>query len=355
MKKIVLFTPKQLSNIGGGERVLSLISNELSRKYDVTIITPYNDDSYYKLTPSVTVKSLGYSRSDISIIRKFQFFSILLSMRAIVNKLEFDYFIAFASLGVILTSFLSIKNDNRFMCWIHTSYYQPVPYLNKKYFLYILKYFSNVIILNKLDSQLFAPYANKVTVIPNPLSFNAVIKSDLREKRIVSVGRLEKNKGFDCLINICTCVFELHNDWRLDIYGQDDGERENLERLIKEKGMQNNIEIHSAVSDITSIYISSSIFAFTSLFESFGLVLIEANECGLPCVCFNSPSGIKDLVIDGYNGYLIEQFDNRTFEERILQLIESYDLRLFMSQNALNNANNFRIDHIMSKWYNLLK
>ena len=137
MKKIVLFTPKQLSNIGGGERVLSLISNELSRKYDVTIITPYNDDSYYKLTPSVTVKSLGYSRSDISIIRKFQFFSILLSMRAIVNKLEFDYFIAFASLGVILTSFLSIKNDNRFMCWIHTSYYQPVPYLYKKYFLYI--------------------------------------------------------------------------------------------------------------------------------------------------------------------------------------------------------------------------
>ena len=68
MKKIVFFTARDLSNIGGGERMLSFLANRLSLKYDVTILTPYVSDSYFPLEESV--KKVQYAQAELVNYRK---------------------------------------------------------------------------------------------------------------------------------------------------------------------------------------------------------------------------------------------------------------------------------------------
>ena len=356
MKTIVFFTPQSLSNIGGGERILAIIANNLSSYYNVRILTPYISDSYFEYDQNITIINLGLRQEKNKFKRRLGLLRVLYGLNRFLRKKEFDIFVSFSVLGSILTIYSRAKLEGaKYYAWIHTSFFHPFHPLLKRLFLWRIRLFHKLIVLNTLDAQIYAHYHSRVVVLPNPNPVNANQKSNLTQKRILSIGRMDKEKGFDYLINICANLFQKRKDWCLDIYGQDDGEKENLERIIKMKHMQGHINLFSPQKDVDSIYRSASIFAFTSLFESFGLVLIEANSYGLPIVAFNSPSSIKDIVYDGENGYLIEQFDEASFENRLLDLIDSYELRKRLGENGIQNSRKYEISNIINKWFAVLE
>lgn len=220
-----------------------------------------------------------------------------------------------------------------------------------EYKLFYRHRFDQVIVLNSEARRRFS-LREKVTVIPNPLIWEHHRHSNLTTTRVISVGRLDTMKNYAALIRIWAIVKQTHPDWILDIYG-DGPQKAALERLIEQYGMQDLVFLKGISNDIISKMSEASIFAFTSLAESFGMVLIEAMSCGLPVVAFNCPDGPKDIITHGQDGFLIPLNDETKMAKKICLLIECEDLRREMGANAIEKSRQFSMDVIISKYMTL--
>lgn len=208
---------------------------------------------------------------------------------------------------------------------------------------YILKNFNRVITLTKEDIKEWK--LKNISYIYNPLTFFPNNFSACENKKIISIGRLEKQKGFDILIDI----FIQYPEWKLNIYGEG-SEKWNLERKIKQLNLEKNIILRGKTSTIYDELIKSSIYVMSSRYEGFPLVLLEAQSCGLPIVSFNCPYGPSEIINDTEDGFLCEVGEIEKFREKTLELIISEEKRKTMGKRARENVSRFSKDKIMSKW-----
>ena len=213
-----------------------------------------------------------------------------------------------------------------------------------------LKRLDCFVVLSKEDYKNWPELNNKI-VIPNSISYFPDFQSTCENKQAIAVGRYTYQKGFDLLLLAWRIVFEKHPDWRLDIYGS--GEREKYERLGKELGISEVVTCNPAVSDIYERYRESSIFAFSSRYEGFGLVLAEAMSTGVPAVSFACPCGPSDIIHDGIDGFLVENGNIQAMADDICLLIENETLRKRLGKLATKSILRFSQNLIMSQWESL--
>ena len=213
-----------------------------------------------------------------------------------------------------------------------------------------LKRLSRFVVLSEEDYKNWPELNNKV-VIPNSLSYYPEFLSTCENKRVIAVGRYTWQKGFDLLLKAWKIVFEKHPDWHLDIYGS--GEREEYEHLAKELGILEAVTCHPAANDIYDKYRESSIFAFSSRYEGFGLVLAEAMSTGVPAVSFACPCGPSDIIRDKEDGILVEEGNIQQFAESLCYMIEHNDERKNFGLKARISSQKFGQESIMKKWINL--
>jgi glycosyltransferase involved in cell wall biosynthesis len=189
---------------------------------------------------------------------------------------------------------------------------------------------------------------DNIEVIPNPLPFNPSVISTCENKRVITVGRFVYQKGYDYLVDVWKQINNLHPDWHLVIYGTGPDE-ELIKRLILQKEVK-NISIHPPVKDIAAEYSASSIYVLTSRFEGFGMVLIEAMSCGLPCVSFDCPCGPSDIITDGTEGFLIPSYDIKTFVSKLSELMSDNHLRRGMGRQGRQNIDRYKPEQICNQW-----
>ena len=190
--------------------------------------------------------------------------------------------------------------------------------------------------------------AKRVEVIPNFSSMRISQYSTCNKKRVIAVGRLNKEKGFDRLISIWASINAHFSDWQLDIFG--DGLLKDQLTLLINKNNVKNLFLRGATQDISIEYANSSICVITSYFEGFSLVILEAMKHGIPCVAFDCPNGPRNIIEDGRNGFLVEDGNNSLFIERLCSLMENSHLRQQFSEAAKIRANDFSTDIIMGQW-----
>ena len=206
--------------------------------------------------------------------------------------------------------------------------------------------------LTQRDVQLWGNPKN-MTYIYNPLSFRSEKKSTCESHRIIAVGSFTPAKGMDQLIHAFGKVAHHHLDWSLDIYGQ--GQDKNfMKALIAKYGIESQVNIYEPVSDIGEKLVESSIYAFPSRSDGFGLVITEAMECGLPTVAFDCECGPREIVTPN-TGFIVEDKDINAFAKALDKLINDEDLRKSMGKNAKYEVERFYCDTIMPKWINLFK
>lgn len=204
------------------------------------------------------------------------------------------------------------------------------------------------VVLSEEDKNNWCGISN-VSVIPDPLSLQKRAKSNLLSKRIIAVGRYTYQKGFDLLLQAWSRIEKNNPDWSLVIYGE--GDRSGYYSLLSELGITpERCQLNECTKDIQKEYLNSSIFVFSSRYEGFGLVLVEAMSCGLPVVSFACPCGPRDIINDGENGFLIEPGDVDSFSESIQNLMKNPALRNKMSEKAFNSVEKYSLDSIMKKW-----
>jgi GalNAc-alpha-(1->4)-GalNAc-alpha-(1->3)-diNAcBac-PP-undecaprenol alpha-1,4-N-acetyl-D-galactosaminyltransferase len=191
-------------------------------------------------------------------------------------------------------------------------------------------------------------------VIGNPI--RPIIEQDIkREKHILMVGRLIKSKQQDVLIEIFS---KLHApDWKLVLVGYDHLKQTNQrdwEALAKNLNVSDRVIFAGKQSDVERHYLSSSIFAFSSMSEGFPNVVGEAMSAELPVVSFDCIAGPSDLVVDGKNGFLIPLFDQDLFAEKLQLLIDKPELRKEMGKNSKTLIQKFELNYICAEFENFM-
>ena len=223
--------------------------------------------------------------------------------------------------------------------------------LNRKIYLNIVEKRADAVVTLTKGDALEWKNAKRVEIIPNFSIMPISNLSNGESKRVIAIGRLEWQKGYDKLIDIWKLVSPTHSDWQLDIYGEGSLEAD-LKKRINEAGLI-NVTIHPFTHNISQEYAKSSIQVLTSRFEGFSLVLLEAMRHGLPCVTFDCPFGPKELIDDNKCGYVIENDNINQFAERLNYLIDNQQVRKRFAKEALMKSRKYNVDNIMNLWKEL--
>ena len=365
-----------MAKTGGTERMITEKANYLSEhyRYDVTIITCFqraNEENSFPLSKMVNQINLEipfFSQYKYKYPKrlwvKWQMNRLLRkSINKAVKQIDPDVLIGVSRFEANYVSTLKCRAKKVIEC--HESRYNTIfdatenRSIIKRFFIkmYSYTYFrtverhADVIVTLTEGDRMLWKRARHVEVIPNFSTIPTIRYSDCTAKRVIAVGRLAWEKGFERLIEAWSIVSAIHADWRLDIFGQGKM-HDTLQSLIKNSHARNVI-IHDPTTDIGQEYAASSICAVTSRYEGFSLVLIEAMKHGVPCVAFDCPFGPKSIINNGYDGFLVKDGETRLFAEKLCSLIEHEDLRKQFSQAAIEKSDKYGVDNIMSKWKNL--
>ena len=188
---------------------------------------------------------------------------------------------------------------------------------------------------------------NLVTVYPNDISCYSE-----RSNRIICVGRLTRQKGFDYLIKAWALIANKYPGWKIDIFGSGDLE-DFLIQMIDNYNLKESITINKPTSNIFEEYDRSSIYVLSSRYEGFGLVLLEAMSFGIPCISFNCPHGPSDMITNGEEGILVPVGDINKLADSIEWMITHKEERDRMSQNSREKVKYYLAENIMPQWVEL--
>jgi glycosyltransferase involved in cell wall biosynthesis len=218
----------------------------------------------------------------------------------------------------------------------------------------IARKFDKFVVLTQEDAGQWGNLTN-LEVIPNAAHDVPKITYNPSSHRIIAVGRLDYQKGFDRLIEAWALIPEdLRKEWWLDIFGQGEW-KEMLEERIERLGIRSSARINPPTKEIFKEYASSAFIVMSSHYEGLPMVLIEAMSCGLPGVCFDFKCGPKDIIRDGENGLLIPEGDVPGLAKAMERLLLNESLRTQMSEEALGIREKYSEKKVMEQWVNCFK
>lgn len=219
----------------------------------------------------------------------------------------------------------------------------------------IVRRFDKFVVLTNEDRGYWGNLPN-IEVIPNAAMHVSDRYSDVENKRVIAVGRLDYQKGFDRLILAWQRVQSTgrFKDWTLDIFGQGEWQ-EMLQQMINKAGLQSTARINRPTNNIVDEYIKSSLIVMTSNYEGFGMVLVEAMACGVPAIAFDCKCGPKDIIRQGENGLLVHNGDVDGLADAMMEVMADDDYRKMLSENAKAVVNTYSEQAVMARWLRLFE
>lgn len=370
----IIYCTHSLYNPGGMERVLVNKVTYLVERlhWNVSIVTTDQKGrpSFYVLPKGVKLIDLNINYSDDNIktpigkiggyLKKRRKHRKLLS--AILFQEKADIVV---SLYPSESSFLpKIKDGSKKVLELHYCKFFRLQYGRKGILGWIdklrtrqdesiVRRFDRFVVLTQEDRGYWGDIPN-IQVIPNAAKLLGQQFSNLSKKRVIAVGRLDYQKGFDRLIQAWELIQEngTFHDWQLDIFGQGEW-REMLQQMIDGKRLQANMHICSPTKNIGTEYTHSSLLVMSSNYEGFPMVMIEAMACGLPVVAFDFKCGPKDIIQDGKNGLLVSNGDIQGLADAMMTLMGNEALRKMMGEEARKVISTYSEETVMSQWIRL--
>lgn len=374
--KIVYCTPA-LYMAGGVERVLTLKANYMTDVlgYDITIILTEGKDKplFYPLSKKIKVINLDVDFEALWTCSFFKKIFVYLQKQRIFKKRLTEELIRLkADITVSLLrreiNFINdIQDGSRKIGELHVNRanYRNfeagdtniVKRLFAKYWMHNLvshlKRLDRFVVLTEEDKASWTELSN-VEVIPDPLAFDIDQVSPLSNKRVIAVGRYVYQKGFDLLLHAWKLIEQQHPDWELAIYGM--GDRTPYEQIIEELQIdRTRCHLNGSTSNIKAEYLNSSLFVFSSRFEGFGMVLIEAMACGLPVISYDCPCGPKDIVRHNEDGLLVPSGSIGSLAKAMGKMMCDVNLRQQMAKAAVKNVQRYKLDSVCQHWHSLFE
>lgn len=334
--------------VGGEQRVISILSEQFvikGHKVDIYVLSK-KGSKQFKLNENIRV---NYSNSNES----FKNLRRLLKIRKQVKREKYDVIIGFAVIPSILCCFATIGVAPTVVCERN----DPMIYSKQLKMIRCVAYkFCAGAIFQTNDASECFPKVKRKTIIHNPLDTNIIPDrcAGIRKKRIVSTSRLVPQKNHKMLIDAFSMIATKHPDYSVVIYG-DGSEKTNLQQYIKSIGMEDQIVILPARTDILNVICEDSVFVLSSNHEGFPNSLAEALAMGIPCISTDCRiGGPREMILDGFNGYLVKTGDSQELSKKLDTLLNDNEIRESFSNNACAIKNELKSDYIAEKWISFL-
>ena len=363
--KIAVLIPNL--SAGGAERVGSLLMTHWSNGHEIIYLNYLPDSSgfFYKLPKSVDVVCLDLMKKSSSFI--FSFYNVVRRIwtihRTLIQK-QPDILLCFmAENNVIGTiagrlSGVPVVISERIHPQFHT--------LSKK---------------SQMARRLVYPFATRLVVqtrdiaewclchlklraevMANPIDLESLkliperarTVQEREQKIIVSVGRLDPQKGFDLLIKAFAQVSSAAPEWQLYILGQG-AEHDALMAQINRLGMEQRIILNGVVSDPQSWIKMSDLFVLASRYEGFPNVLLEAMACGRPVIATDSPGASAELLGFGANGWLVPNENVSALAHALNDAMHNAEKRDHYAAAASQSLAAFALPGVARNWIKIFR
>lgn len=344
--KNIVFTCDRLG-FGGAEKVIASISNYFATKnIKVTIvgISDHNQAPVYDL-----LNGVKYITTDNNKNRLLR----LLELRRTIKDIKPDAIVSFLPHVNIYTYFSTIGLKIPLVVSERNNPSRDPKNLLIRFLKYYVFCNSDGVIFQTKQAMDYYPdwFKHKSVVIKNPLDDKLPYSdTSTKEKTVLYVGRLVKQKNVYCLIRAFDDFHKKHPDFTLKIYGAGDM-KEDLERFSNSFGLSRIVNFVGNNQHWHDLEKNSAIFVLPSDFEGFPNSLMEALAVGIPCVSTDSPcGGSRELISDGVNGFLCNIDDyidmSSKMESAIGMKITNEQINSFRSE--------YSIDFIGNKWIDFL-
>lgn len=348
MKQKIAILTNSLS-LGGAERVSVLLAEWLhSQAIEVAIVTLNKDrEEGYNLNSGVTRIAINpdSTSSNFTIIKDLR--KSLKEYRpslVLVMGVPLCVRVVPSLFGLNIPVIISERND-------------PTRFAGKKITKFLSRFFmkfANGYVFQTKDAMNF--YSKKIqgksTVIPNPLTAENMpspFKGE-RQKKIVTAGRLVKQKNHSLLINAFYDLLKIYPDYSLHIYGNG-SDHDKLELLIKELDLDGKVFLPGASKDIFNEINDAEVFVLSSDYEGMPNALIEAMALGLPVISTDCPcGGPKSLIENMFNGLLIPVADKEKLVASLVMLISNKNISTQIGNNAIYIRNELDKEKICNLW-----
>ena len=368
MQKRILITLKDITEAGGGERVGVNLANafvqDLGQKVQIVSFFRSQEKPCYALDSTLTCTYLcnakAKSKNPLTTLLNKTLFRLIFSYR--VHKLAQKSDIILANDGWFVPLF---KNKTRFFknsqnphkpLYIRLWHLNAPKKMRKK-----LALFDTLVIPSSKELPLWQRYHHNVRVIPNFLPQIPSLSTTYSQKAVLSVGRMDEGdqKGFFRLLDIWQILaqnkkFECEfQKWQLIIVG-DGVLKKELESKIKALNLQESVILKPFTKQIEKEYLNASIYAMSSHFEGFGMVLAEASSYALPCIAFDIKAGPSDIIADEKSGFLVEDNDLQGYADKLMLLMRDENLRQNFGTKAKQVVSEkFSKEVVMKEWQGL--
>lgn len=383
MRKIY-FIDESLDKMGGVERIINTLSNELVKKYDVELISLYksNSEPYFKYNDSIKINYI-YDKSNliskkykkikpiyyfIRLIEKInEYTTIKLGSKKYAKKVTNKDIVIFGRVPTALEFLPHIHAEKIIVREaVHLEYHRNKNKI-KKYFprkvnLFILSSDENI-----KKYKEFLGDTIKMIKIYNPLAITPKVINNINAKTIISVGRYDTHKGYDNLIRAFKIVCEKYPDWKLKIVG-DGYYKSKMEKLIDDLNLNNNVLLVPATKEIVEELNKASIYVMASRFEGYANALVEAMSCGLSCISYDWLMGVNEIIEHEKNGLVVNLKDRYKYfknldiiEENInnlastiIKVIENKNIREKFRREAPKIVESREKNKIIEKWVKII-
>lgn len=352
MKRIT-FLILDITNPGGTERSLINTCNSLAKSgYDILILSVYPliREPFYEIDSKVKVESLFMDAIPTCVLKKAGWFtSLIVKLNKFVLTSNISILLATSHNLSIVLPFTKVKL--KYACE-HVDF-RSIPLFSRLFMRITYPLLSGVIVLSKSAFNKTRFLNNNIRIIPNSLSFTSERKPNFQNKKILMVGRISPEKGYDRMIKIASKLKEVLPLWHIEIFGSGDlTEINNLKSELLKLNLSDYVIIKPPTSDIKDEYENSSIYMMTSYNEAFPMVLLEAMTCSLPIVAFEN-EGTSEIIKDGENGFLVKSNDYDDFIQKVYLLSQEGTLYEYISRGAKKKSHFFSEKHIIPLWEKL--
>ncbi|EGR0753043.1 glycosyltransferase [Vibrio vulnificus] len=370
-------------HVGGAPKIFFEMANEFSNYHEVLAI--YSDNGagepLYQTQPNVKLVNLHVDKSVVrtkkakvvrEIVRGLNKTGIVklnydpvtsnqqtligLALKPELESFEPDVIISFGHWDLVsISDFYS--GNAKIISSYHSDTNRFFPQLSKRELNAHLRADLCQVLLKSYCSIVSEKMNGRCEVIDigNPINdFSG--NANLSEKNIIYMARIEKNKQQDKLLSCFANIpSDLRVGWKIKLYGSDASltYKSSLLALVKELGISDCVEFKGVTSDPEQALKQASICAFPSLFEGFPLALSEAMSAGLPCVGYESCSGVNEIITHENDGFLAR--DDSEFSLYLSKLMASESLRSNMGKRAYHKISHYHPNVIWSIWAGVLK
>jgi len=353
MKKIVFYLGSLCT--GGAERVIVNLSEFLAKEgWNVTIVTKLRDTEEYVHSDNITRIIADITEEEITDSRAKNLYLRLKKLRKIWKEINPDLIVSF----IVKNNFMAITSAIVLKIPVLVSVRSaPAREYNKKSMALLVNPLfarSQGVILQTQDavSYFSKRVQKKAIILPNPLNPAFLRKpyEGVRENRILTVGRMDKNKNQSMLLEAFAQIADLHPEMILEFYGDGDT-RNGLELRTQELGLTERVIFHGTQYDIPEKIEKARIFVLPSKVEGMPNALMEAMALGMAVISTDCPcGGPRTLIQQGENGILIPVDDEDALVLALLQILQNKEYEEKLGKNASKLLEELSPEVVNAKW-----